>query len=445
MTHELPLIQLPAGATRKRNVFDVIENLKKQGGDAKTILVRVDFNVPMKGDVITDDSRIRGALPTIKAILQQNFNVVLVSHMGRPKLVQKIARPADDDEETAAERKALSLKLVAEHLAKLLDKQVLFGEDCLNARDIVGQLPKSGGGLCLLENLRFYLNEEKNEKNFVETLASYASAYVNDAFGTSHRAHASVSGVPALFPSEFCGIGCLVASELSFLDFSSVGENDKIAAIIGGSKVSTKLPVIKGLLNSVDILVLGGGLAFTFLKAKGVNVGDSLLEEDLVETAKELMEEAAAKGKTLVIPVDAVCSSEFPKGPMEMSQTKTFDVSEGSSGIEDGWMGLDAGPKTLELVRAALTGTNKLVCNGPMGVFEVVPFDEGTRTLVQIMKDLTQSGTVTVVGGGDSVAALELFGETKSVSYVSTGGGATLELLAGDVLPGVSAIGDVVQ
>lgn len=440
---ESPIPVLPPGATRKRNVLDVIKVLKETTTtDHRTILVRVDFNVPMndKGD-ITDDSRIRGALPTIRAILEADCNAVLCSHMGRPKLVQKSS--AADDAETAIQRQKLSLKPVAEHLSILLKQQVLFADDCQNALDTVQQLPVFGGGLVLLENLRFDKEEETNDVDFAKTLASYATAYVNDAFGTSHRAHASTAGVPAQLPPQLCGIGCLVASELAFMDFKAVNTADEqVAAIIGGSKVSSKLPVIVGLLNSVNILVLGGGLAFTFLKAMGINIGTSLLEEDLLETAQQIIKDAESKGVKLVLPVDAVCAQEFPKGKLDESQTKTFDVSPGSTGIEDGWMGLDAGPKSLENIKQALGNTSKLVCNGPLGVFEVPPFDAGTRSLVQIMADMTKAGTVTVVGGGDSVAALEAFGATKSVSYVSTGGGATLELLAGKILPGVAAIAD---
>lgn len=335
----------------------------------------------------------------------------------------------------------MSLKPVAEHLAKLLGREVLFGPDCAHAQSTVDQLPAAGGGLCLLENLRFYKQEEKNDAKFAATLASYADAYVNDAFGTCHRAHASVSGVPAVLDAELCGIGCLVASELAYLDFKSVGESDRIAAIIGGSKVSTKLPVIQGLLDSTDVLVLGGGLAFTFLAAQGVPVGSSLLEDSMIETAKELLAQAERQGKTIALPIDAVCAASFPKSAMAKSDTKTFDLTP-STGIEDGWMGLDVGPKTVAYFNSVLQGSTKLVFNGPMGVFEVEPFDEGTRGLVHGLAQLTQAGTVTVVGGGDSVAALEAFGETQSVSYVSTGGGATLELLAGDVLPGVAAIAD---
>lgn len=431
--------QLSTGGPRKRNVFDVLETLEMQGGPAKNILVRVDFNVPMdSAGVITDDSRIRGALPTIHAITRANANAILVSHMGRPKLVQK----GQDTEETRQQRHDLSLRPVAEHLSKLLSKPVLFGEDCAKAQDTVQQLPATGGGICLLENLRFYSQEEKNDPAFCKSLASYADAYVNDAFGTCHRAHASVAGVPSQMPQELCGIGCLVASELAFLDFSSVSDSDKIAAVIGGSKVSTKLPVIKGLLGAVNTLVLGGGLAFTFLRAQGIAIGDSLVEESMIETARELLEEAERTGKTIVLPVDAVCSKGFPKSAMDKADTKTFDLKVGA-GIEDGWMGLDAGPKSIQVFKEALNNSTKLVLNGPMGVFEVKPFDEGTRGLVDTLEALTKEGTITVVGGGDSVAALEAFGKVDAVSYVSTGGGATLELLAGDKLPGVEAIADL--
>jgi|UniRef100_A0A8J9S5R0 phosphoglycerate kinase len=434
MASDMP--KLAPGATRKRNVFDVIEALQKQS--AKTILVRVDFNVPMNSDgKITDDSRIRGALPTIKAVVNAKCNAVLVSHMGRPKLVQKAA----DDEETRQQRHELSLKPVADHLAKLLDQEVLFGDDCLHAQSTIRELPAEGGGVCLLENLRFYKEEEKNGEDFRKTLASYADGYVNDAFGTSHRAHASVAGVPALLPKEVCGIGCLVASELAYLDFKNASSDEQIAAIIGGSKVSTKLPVIEGLLKNVQTLVLQGGLAFTFLKAQGIKIGDSLVEDSMIDTAKDLLKQADSMGKTIILPVDAVCSQSFPKGPMDKADTKTFELNT-DAGIDDGWMGLDIGPKSVKIIADGLAKATKIVVNGPAGVFEVPPFDEGTRGLVDAIESLTKNGTVSVVGGGDSVAALEAFGKTEAVSYVSTGGGATLELLAGDILPGVAAIAD---
>jgi len=429
--------QVAPGQSRKRNVFDILESLPS--GDAKNLMVRVDFNVPMNAEFeITDDSRIRGALPTIQAILKAKHNAILMSHMGRPKLVQK------GEDSDGSQRKALTLSHVQKRLSELISVEAQFVDDCVGAKvkDAVAKLPKEGGAILLLENLRFYKGEEKNDPEFVRSLASVADAYVNDAFGTSHRAHASVAGVPSLLPKEKCGVGCLVAKEVAFLDFSSLGEDETVAAVIGGSKVSTKLPVIKGLLNQVQILVLGGGLAYTFAKAQGISIGTSLCEEDMVETAKGIIAEAEAKGKKLVLPIDSVCSKEFPKGEMKMEDTKTFELAPGG-GIEDGWMGLDVGPKTAALFNDALSAATKVVFNGPMGVFEIRPFDEGTKALVDTLEAVTKKGAVSVVGGGDSVAALEQFNKTDVVTYVSTGGGATLELLAGDELPGVVAISNL--
>jgi len=424
------------GQTRKRNVNDVIEKLGKDG-DAKNILVRVDFNVPMDGDgKITDDSRIRGAIPTIEIILKSGNNAILMSHMGRPKKVQK----GEDD---GTQRAALSLKNVLARLTELSGADVRFVDDCIGdkVKGAVADLPKTGGSILVLENLRFRKDEESNVESFAQGLASIADAYINDAFGTAHRAHASVSGVPNLLPKEKCGVGCLIASEVAYLDFSNLAEGEKVAAIIGGSKVSTKLPVITGLVNQVQILVLGGGLAYTFAKANGITIGNSLCEDEMVETAKEIMADAKAKGVTLLLPVDAVASESFPSGPMSLNDTKTFDLVAGG-GIEDGWMGLDVGPKTSALFKEGLSAATKIIFNGPMGVFEIEPFDTGTKALVDALEENTNNGAVTVVGGGDSVAALEKFGKSDAVSYVSTGGGATLELLAGDVLPGVAAISD---
>jgi len=424
------------GQTRKRNVNDVLEALGKDSG-SKNILVRVDFNVPMDADgKITDDSRIRGAIPTIEIILKSGNNAILMSHMGRPKKVQT----GEDD---GTQRAALSLKHVIPRLTELTGADVKFVDDCIGdkVKAAVAELPKSGGAILVLENLRFRKDEETNVESFAQGLASIADAYINDAFGTAHRAHASVSGVPALLPKEKCGVGCLVASEVAYLDFSQLGETDKVAAIIGGSKVSTKLPVIKGLVNQVHILVLGGGLAYTFAKAKGINIGTSLCEDDMVDTAKEIMADAEKKGVTVLLPVDAVASKSFPSGPMSIDDTKTFELAVGG-GIDDGWMGLDVGPKTSTLFKEGLAKATKIIFNGPMGVFEIAPFDTGTIALVDALEECTKKGAITVVGGGDSVAALEQFGKTDAVSYVSTGGGATLELLAGEVLPGVAAISD---
>lgn len=362
---------------RKRNLFDVLETLDCDDNRtvAPNVLVRVDFNVPMNSDgSISDDSRIRGALPTIETTLHSKCNVILMSHMGRPKLVQK------GEDENGEQRSKLSLRPVAQRLSELLDKNVSFAPDCLEAESHVQDLPAEGGGILLLENLRFYPQEEKNNRDFAQSLASYADAYINDAFGTCHRAHASTAGVPALMDDpKLCGIGSLVASELSFLDFSTLQEGERVAAIIGGSKVSSKLPVIRGLLNQVDILVLGGGLAFTFLKAQGVPVGNSLVEDEMLDTARELLEEAKRLGKTMVIPVDAVCTESFPNGNMRLEDTKSFDLTA-DAGIDDGWMGLDAGPKTVALFYDALKGCSKIVFNGTSNVV-------GVRVTIAIRSD----------------------------------------------------------
>mmetsp|Transcript_15331 Transcript_15331/g.35532 ORF Transcript_15331/g.35532 Transcript_15331/m.35532 type:complete len:451 (+) Transcript_15331:233-1585(+) len=437
------------GQNRKRNVNDVLKVLgKDENKDAKNVLVRVDFNVPMDGDgTITDDSRIRGALSTIELILESGNNAILMSHMGRPKKVQK----GEDD---GTQRAALSLGNIVPCLKELSGADVRFVDDCIGetVKEAVAALPKAGGTILVLENLRFRKDEESNNEPFAQALASIADAYINDAFGTAHRAHASVSGVPALLPREKCGVGCLIASEVSYLDFSQLGEDEQVAAIIGGSKVSTKLPIIKGLVDKVQVLVLGGGLAFTFAKAMGINIGISLCEEEMVKTAKSIIADAKNKGVKLLLPIDAVASRSFPSGPMSEDDTKTFDLVAGG-GIDDDWMGLDIGPKTAALFRDGLSEATKIIFNGPMGVFEIEPFDAGTKALVDALEERTsqgaitvvgrRTGAITVVGGGDSVAALEKFGKTEAVSYVSTGGGATLELLAGDVLPGVAAISDV--
>mmetsp|Transcript_25853 Transcript_25853/g.56681 ORF Transcript_25853/g.56681 Transcript_25853/m.56681 type:complete len:440 (-) Transcript_25853:170-1489(-) len=427
------------GQTRKRNVNDVLETLKNDDTEgARNILVRVDFNVPMDADFkITDDSRIRGAIPTIDTILKSGNNAILMSHMGRPKKVQS------GEDADGSQRKALSLIHVLPRLTELTKADVRFVDDCIGDKvaAAVAELPKTGGSVLVLENLRFRKDEESNADSFASGLASIADAYINDAFGTAHRAHASVSGVPALLPKEKCGVGCLVASEVAYLDFSGLAEGEKVAAIIGGSKVSTKLPVIKGLVNQVQILVLGGGLAYTFAKARGIKIGTSLCEDDMVDIAKEILADAETKGVKVLLPVDAVATKSFPSGPMSRDDTTVFDLVPGG-GIDDDFMGLDVGPKTSVIFKQGLSEATKIIFNGPMGVFEIEPFDDGTKALVDALEEVTKNGAITVVGGGDSVAALEKFGKTDAVSYVSTGGGATLELLAGDVLPGVVAIAD---
>ena len=272
------------------------------------------------------------------------------------------------------------------------------------------------------------------------SLAAFGDGYVNDAFGTCHRAHASVSGIPSVMDPSVCGIGLLVQAELAHLQFPPGGN---VAAVVGGSKVSSKLPLIRELLEKVDVLVLGGGLVFTFLKASGVHVGSSMVETSMLDMSKEILADAKQRNKMIVLPVDAVCAEQFPNANGPPEPTQTFDVTTNSDGIEPGWMGLDVGPRSAEVIRDSLADADRIILNGPMGVFEIPPFDAGTRALLQVMVDRTKNGCTTVVGGGDSAAAVRAFDMEKEVSYVSTGGGATIELLAGAILPGVAAIANV--
>jgi len=433
--------QLPLPAkTQKQNVGQVLATLLDMQLDrAPRVLVRVDYNVPMKekksGSMeITDDSRIKASLSTIKSILGQGCNVVLISHLGRPK-----------PDDTEAQRSKLTLKPIAERLQELMPENIVeFVDKCIGKKvdESINCFPHKGRKIILLENLRFHPEEENNNEEFSRSLASKADAYVNDAFGTCHREHASTAGIPNVMPRSLKGIGTLVESEVSYLDFTtSPHENEKVAAVVGGSKVSTKLPIISALLAKVDTLVLGGALAFTFLKAKGVATGSSLVEDNMLATARDLMQLAEQQGKDIVLPIDAICAQSFPsEGITQEIRTCVLDCEHG---IEDGWSGFDIGEATLDLFKARLEGTSKTIFNGPMGVFEINPFNKGTNGLINILAALHHEGATVVVGGGDSVAALEAINMTSEMTYVSTGGGASLELLSGCILPGIAAIPDV--
>jgi len=421
---------------RKQNVKDVLSTLlDMQLGRAPRVLVRVDYNVPMKegglGKMdITDDSRIRASLPTIKFLLHHNCNVILMSHLGRPS------------KHSEKSRKNLTLRPIGERLQEMMISHSVNFVDASVGEKVqqsVNSMPSTGGTILILENLRFHPEEEKNDQVFALSLAALGDAYINDAFGTCHRAHASTAGVPAAIPTPLKGVGFLVDSEVSYLDFkrTSAG-NEKIAAIVGGSKVSTKLPVINALLDKVDTLVLGGALAFTFLKAKVVAVGSSLVEDDMVPIASDLLDLAARQGKNIILPADAVCARSFPS-ECTAQETRTFCL-DSDHGIEDGWSGFDVADATLSKFQGSLQEVDKLVFNGPMGVFEIPPFNYGTNGLIDILTNLVNNGTTVVVGGGDSVAALEAVDKVKAMTYVSTGGGASLELLSGKVLPGIEAI-----
>jgi phosphoglycerate kinase len=395
-----------------------IEDLTDAELKGKKVLVRCDVNVPLDGKTITDDTRIRMSIPTIEYLKGKGAIVTICSHLGRPK-----NGPEDK----------FSLAPCATRLGELLKMDVKLAPDCIGdeVKKIVDAAKE--GDVIVLENTRFYKEEEKNEPGFVEKLAAPFDLYVNDAFGTAHRAHASTEGVTKFLKPSVGGF--LLAKELEYLDGAVKNGEKPIAAIVGGSKVSTKITVLEALLDKCETIVIGGGMVFTFLKAKGLNVGTSLVEDDFVETAKKVMAKAEAMGKQILLPVDIVVADKF--APDAESKVVAFDA------IPDGWMGLDNGPKTTEQQKEALSKCKTIIMNGPMGVFEFEKFNKGTFGIVNILADLSKDkGVVTIIGGGDSVAATEQSGRAGDMSHISTGGGASLELLEGKILPGVVALDD---
>jgi phosphoglycerate kinase len=393
--------------------------------NGKRVLVRADFNVPLdpQGN-ITDDTRIRASLPTIQALTQAGAKVILTSHLGRP--IKK-------DKETGAvkvAREGNSLAPVATRLSQLLGQPVAFAPDCIGpeAEAVVNRL--ENGQVALLENVRFYPEEEDNDPEFARKLASLADLFVNDAFGSAHRAHASTAGVTAYLQPAVAGY--LVERELQFLSGAIENPRRPLAAIIGGSKVSTKIGVIERLLEKVDKLLLGGGMIFTFYQAQGIQTGKSLVETDKLDLARSLMEKAKERGVELLLPVDVVVADRFDKD----AQAQTVSIHA----IPEDWMGLDIGPESIKAFQAALQGCQTVVWNGPMGVFEFDRFAVGTEAIARTLADLTQAGATTIIGGGDSVAAVEKVGLADKMTHISTGGGASLELLEGKVLPGIAAL-----
>ncbi len=373
----------------------------------KTVFIRVDFNVPLApgGQEITSDKRIKASLPTIKYALEQGAGVVLASHLGRPK---GKANPE------------MSLKPVAKRLAELLSIPVKMAPDCIGPE--TEALKPKPGEVLLLENLRFHAEEEKNDPAFAKKLAALGDVYVNDAFGSAHRAHASTVGMIQFMPKAAAGL--LMDKELEYLGKATTNPERPCIAILGGAKVSDKIEVIQNLMKFVDRLLIGGAMAYTFAKAKGEPTGKSLVEEDKVALAKELM---ASAGDKLLLPVDHVVADEFKAGaPSQVVTT-----------IPDGKMALDIGPKTIEAYEKVVAGAKTIIWNGPMGVFEMPPFDKGT---VALAKAVANSGAVSVVGGGDSEKAIKSAGVSDKISHVSTGGGASLEFLSGIELPGVAAL-----
>ncbi len=383
----------------------------------KRVFVRVDFNVPQDDTgAITDDTRIRAALPTINYLISAGAKVILASHLGRPKGVTE----------------SLRLNPVAVRLSELLGKPVVKCDDCIGEAVAQAVANMANGDVVLLENVRFYAEEEKNDPAFAQKLAEVADLYVNDAFGAAHRAHASTEGVAKYLKPAVAGF--LLDRELQYLSGAIDNPQRPLAAIIGGSKVSSKIGVIENLLDKVDKLLIGGGMIFTFFKAQGLSVGKSLVEDDKLELAKALTAKAQAKGVQFLLPSDVVVADAFK--PDANSQT----VSVHS--IPDGWMGLDIGADTIATFQSALADCKTIVWNGPMGVFEFDQFAVGTEAIARTLADLTAKGAVTIIGGGDSVAAVEKVGVSQQMSHISTGGGASLELLEGKVLPGIAALDD---
>ncbi|HEY9880941.1 MAG TPA: phosphoglycerate kinase [Leptolyngbyaceae cyanobacterium] len=382
----------------------------------KRVLVRNDFNVPLddQGN-ITDDTRIRAALPTIQDLTGKGAKVILTSHFGRPK-----GKVVD----------SMRLTPVAKRLSELLGQEVIKCDDCIGDEVAAAVNGMQNGQVALLENVRFYAEEEANDPEFAQKLASVADLYVNDAFGTAHRAHASTEGVTKYLRPSVAGY--LIEKELQYLQNAIENPQRPLAAIVGGSKVSSKIGVIETLLEKVDKLLIGGGMIFTFYKARGLSVGKSLVEEDKLELAQKLEALAKEKGVDLLLPTDVVVADNF--APDANAQTVSIE------NIPDGWMGLDIGPDSVKVFQDALSQCKSVIWNGPMGVFEFDKFAQGTEAIAHTLADLTGKGVVTIIGGGDSVAAVEKVGVAEKMSHISTGGGASLELLEGKELPGIAAL-----
>tara|TARA_Y100001968_G_scaffold54176_1_gene45369 strand:- start:5178 stop:6383 length:1206 start_codon:yes stop_codon:yes gene_type:complete len=385
----------------------------------KRVLVRVDFNVPL-GDEgqITDDTRIRAALPTINDLLEKSARVILAAHFGRPK---------------GEVNETMRLTAVSQRLSELLGKTVVKTDSCIGAEAKSKVDAMSNGDVVLLENVRFISGEEKNDIDFAKELASLAEVYVNDAFGAAHRAHASTEGVTKFLSP--CVAGYLMEKELKYLQGAIDEPKRPLAAIVGGSKVSSKIGVLESLIDKCDKIIVGGGMIFTFYKARGLSVGNSLVEEDKLALASALEEKAKSKGVEFLLPSDVVLADKF-------SPDATSKVSKVDS-ISDGWMGLDIGSESVELFQNALKSCKTVIWNGPMGVFEFEKFAIGTNAIANTLAELSSDGCCTIIGGGDSVAAVEKAGLAKRMSHISTGGGASLELLEGKVLPGVAALDEV--
>lgn len=382
----------------------------------KRVLVRVDFNVPLDENLqITDDIRITSSLPTIKKIISEGGKAILMSHLGRPKGKVNLK---------------YSLKPAAERLSKLLGKEVKLAPDCVGdeVKALVNKM--NSGDVLLLENLRFHEEEENNDQAFAKKLAELCDVYINDAFGSAHRAHASTEGVTKYI--KLCASGYLMQKELDFLGTAISNPKRPFAAILGGAKISGKIDVISNLLGKVDKLLIGGGMAFTFLKAQGKEIGKSLLEEEKIDLAKEVLEKAKNSKVKFLLPVDFIVATEFK------NESPSMIVK--ADAIPSNKMGLDIGPESIKLFKQELENCKTILWNGPMGVFEMDNFAKGTFAVAQVLADVTSKNAITIIGGGDSAAAISKAGLDDKVSHVSTGGGASLEFLEGKILPGVNAL-----
>ena len=397
-----------------------LSSLDKAHLEGKKVLVRVDFNVPLnESGQITDDTRIKAAIPTIEYLLNNSAKVVLAAHFGRPK---------------GQVNEKMRLTPVAARLSDLLGKNVALTKSCIGEDAISESNNLNDGDILLLENVRFHSEEENNDLDFAKKLASHADMYVNDAFGAAHRAHASTQGVTNFLNPSVAGF--LLEKELKYLQGAIDSPKRPLAAIVGGSKVSSKIGVLDSLLDKCDKIIIGGGMIFTFYKSRGLDVGKSLVEEDKLELAKNLESKAKAKGVELLLPTDVILANEF--SPTAESKVSQIDSISGD------WMGLDIGPESIKVFQNALAECKTIIWNGPMGVFEFDKFAEGTNAIATTLADLSSFSEVcTIIGGGDSVAAVEKAGLAEKMSHISTGGGASLELLEGKTLPGVAALKDI--
>ncbi len=381
------------------------------------VLIRVDFNVPLDAQYnVTDDTRIRAALPTINKILKDGGSVILMSHLGRPK-------------EGPSEK--YSLKHVVSHLSKLLNIPVAFADDCIGAVAKEAADKLKAGAVLLLENLRFHKQEEKGDVDFAKQLSQLGTFYVNDAFGTAHRAHASTAVIAQFFPNKKC-FGYVMSGELASINKVLTGAEKPFTAIMGGAKVSDKILILEQLINKANNIIIGGGMAFTFVKAQGGKVGNSLVEEDKLQTALNILKDAKAKGVNIYVPVDSIVADKFAND----ANIKQCEITA----IPDGWMGLDIGVKTEKIYSDVIANSKTILWNGPMGVFEMSNFEHGTKTVAEAIVAATKKGAYSLIGGGDSVAAINKYNMADKVSYVSTGGGALLEYIESGSLPGVKAV-----